>query len=563
MPLPPGPLLPTHMHYFYRWEREKAQAPFLYQPYGRKWHIRTWAQAGKEARQIASALRALGVERGSLVGLISKNCSHWILADLALQMIGAISVPFYANIAPADLALIIEKSGITHLFVGKLDPGYWAKAREAIPPSVQLIRFPDYPASDQIREGLAWEALLETYPPLQEAYEPKEEDLWTILYTSGTTGTPKGVMLSYRCPAALLRHEATYREIGIFDLSEPRFFSYLPLNHIAERMAIELACLYLGGTIAFAESLETFARNLQDTQPTFFFAVPRIWQRFRLAVLERFGEQRYNRLIRLPLLGPLVKRFIRYRLGLGKVEVALTGAALTPEPVKAWFHELGIFVREVYAMTENCAGCTIMPRNYHKPHTVGKPLTGVRLKIDPETQEILMWADWVMDGYYKEPEKTAEVLRDGWLHTGDMGELDEEGFLRVTGRVSDAFKTAKGMFVVPGPLEEPFSKLPYAEQVCVVGVGQTQPLVLITLSEIGRKEAPTTVAEAVAQLIQQLNAQLPPYQRLARAVLLSDTWSVENSLLTPTLKVRRRQIEAKYSPLYEKWLSHPETVVWA
>lgn len=556
-------LLPTHLHYFYKWEREKPDAVFLRQPQGKTWREITWREAGDQARRIASALKAMGVEKGSLIGLLSKNCAHWILADMAILMTGAVSVPFYANLAPQDLRTVLEKSEVTHLFVGKLDPGYWEKVRHAVPEYIRLIRFPDYPASSIIRDGESWEELLRRYEPLNPAYEPTREDLWTILYTSGTTGTPKGVMLRYRSPMLFLENELRHKDIGFFELSEARLFSYLPLNHIAERLAIELGALCQGGTISFAESLETFPKNLQDTQPTFFFGVPRIWQRFRLGVLERFGgEKRYNQLIRLPILGGLLKRYIRRRLGLAKVELAVTGAAQTPDAVKIWFEELGVYVRDIYAMTENCAGCTVMPKNRNKLGTVGKPLTNVRLKIDEETGEILMWADWVMDGYYKDPEKTAEVLRDGWLHTGDTGELDEEGFLRVTGRVSDAFKTAKGMFVVPAPLEEPFGKLAYAEQVCVVGLNQVQPLVLLTLSEIGRQADPRTVEEAVIEVMEKVNEPLPTYQKLAKAVLLNELWTVDNSLLTPTLKVRRREIDKRYGPFYEEWLSRPEKVIW-
>jgi long-subunit acyl-CoA synthetase (AMP-forming) len=203
-----------------------------------------------------------------------------------------------------------------------------------------------------------------------------------------------------------------------------------------------------------------------------------------------------------------------------------------------------------------------MPRDRNKPGTVGKPLTEVELKIDPGTGEILMRAEWLMEGYFKEPEKTAEVIRDGWLHTGDCGEIDEEGFLKITGRLSDAFKTAKGMFIYPGPLEEQFGKLPYAEQVCVVGLGQLQPLVLISLSEMGQKEEPQVVEQAIRELLKRINEPLPTYQKIAKAVLTTEAWSVDNSLLTPTLKIRRRQIDIHYGDYYEQWLMKEETVIW-
>jgi len=556
-----GPI--THLHAFYHWEKVKPQAIYMRQPYGNRWHPVTWQEAGDQARRIATALKDLGVQKGTLVGLISRNCYHWILADLAISMTGAVSVPFFPNLSPSDLRKVLEKSEVTHLFVGRLEAGYWEKVRDVIPDHIQLIRFPQYPACSEVREGQSWDDLLSRYPPLQDPYLPALDDLWTILYTSGTTGTPKGVMLAYRSPVRFMEHERRYGEFGIFELPVYRVISYLPLNHIAERIGVEVATLYRGAEIFFAESVDTFAKNIQEAQPTFFLGVPRIWQRFQQGVLERFGgPERYRRLTRLPLIGPLLKAYIRRKLGLGRVQVALTGAAITPDPLKEWFHDLGIPVREVYGMTENCAGCVVMPRGINKPGTVGKPLKEVRLRIDPETHEIIMQASWVMEGYYKDPEKTAEVLKDGWLYTGDTGELDEEGFLRITGRLREAFKTAKGLFVAPEPLETPFAQLVYVDQVCVVGLGLKQPLLLATLSELGRQTPRSQVEADFLQILERVNEPLPPYQRLARIILLPDTWSIENGILTPTLKVRRSQVHQRYSPFYEAWENDPRPIIW-
>ena len=556
-----GPI--THLEAFFYWEKVKPQAVFMRQPYGNRWHLVTWQEAGSQARRIATALKALGVQKGTLVGLLSRNCYHWILADLAISMTGAVSVPFFPNLAPSDLRTVLEKSDITHLFVGRLELGYWEKVREVIPDSVQLIRFPQYPGCSEVREGKSWDELLSQYPPLKDPYQPTLEDLWTILYTSGTTGVPKGVMLAYRSPVGFMEHEYRYGDFGVFEIPVYRVLSYLPLNHIAERIAGEVATLYRGGEIFFAESVDSFAKNIQAAQPTFFMGVPRVWQRFQQGVLARFGgPQRYRRLTQLPLLGPFLKAYIRRKLGLGRVQIPLTGAAITPEPLKAWFHELGIPVREVYAMTENCAGCVVMPRGVYKPNTVGKPLREVRLRIDPDTHEILMQASWVMEGYYKDPEKTAEVLKDGWLYTGDTGELDEEGFLRITGRLREAFKTAKGLFVAPEPLETPFAQLLYVDQVCVVGLGLKQPLLLATLSELGRQTSQAQVEAELLQVLERVNEPLPPHQRLARIIVLPDTWSVENGILTPTLKVRRAQVHQRYSPFYESWLEAPRPILW-
>lgn len=557
-----GDLLPTHLHYFYKWAREKPGAPFLRQPEGKRWHLYTWGQAYYEAGRMASALQVLGLQKGTTVGLLSKNCAHWILADLAILMGGGVSVPFFPNITAVDLSKILEKSEVRYLFVGKLDVGQWARIKDAIPDFIQVIRFPPYTHSDVVDRGLAWEELVAAQEPPPSPYEPTLDDVWTILFTSGTTGSPKGVVLRYRSPYLLMKNELEYADVGVLQVRRAVYFSYLPLNHIAERLAIELACLYLGGEIAFAESVDTFLDNLRATQPGFFFAVPRIWQRLRLGILERFGERRFWLLMRLPGVRLLLAALIRRVLGLSKAELILTGASQTPDSIKQWFLALGLYLRDVYAMTENCAGCTVMPRDYNKLGTVGKPLHNVEIRIDPSTSEILMRAPWLMDGYYKDPEATTRILRDGWLYTGDTGQLDEEGFLKVTGRVSDTFKTAKGLFVVPAPLEEPFAENPFVEQVCVVGLGLPQPIALICPSPLAREASTAEVEKALLATLEKVNAVAAPHQRLSKIILLAEQWSVENGFLTPTLKVRRHLIDQRYQKHYEAWLAQKSLILW-
>ncbi len=557
-----GDFLPTHLHYFYKWVREKPTATFLRQPVGLNWQLYTWGQAYDQASRMASALQALGLQKGSTIGLLSKNCAHWILADLAILMGGGICVPFFPNITAVELSKALEKSEVKLLFVGKLDLSQWDRIKDAIPDFIQIIRFPPYTYSDAVDRGLNWDELVAAHQPLPKPYEPSLEDIWTILFTSGTTGTPKGVVLKYRSPHLLMKNELTHADVGVLYVSRPVYFSFLPLNHIAERLAIELTCLYLGGEIAFAESVDTFLDNLKAVRPGFFFAVPRIWQRLRLGILERFGERRFRLLMGLPGMRQLLAAIIRRALGLSKAELIITGASQTPDAIKQWFLDLGLYIRDIYAMTENCAGCTVIPRDYNKLGTVGKPLHNVEIRIDPETREIIMRAPWLMDGYYNDPEATARVLRDGWLYTGDTGEIDEEGFVKVTGRVSDAFKTAKGLFVVPTPLEEPFAENPFVEQVCVVGLGLPQPIALICLSLLAQEAASASVENALATTLEKVNATVAPHQRIAKVVLLNEQWSVENALLTPTLKVRRHLIHQRYQPFYETWLASKNTILW-
>ncbi|MCS6818900.1 MAG: AMP-binding protein, partial [Chitinophagales bacterium] len=297
-------------------------------------------------------------------------------------------------------------------------------------------------------------------------------------------------------------------------------------------------------------------------QPTVFMSVPRIFTKFQLAVIEKLGgPKRFNMLMKIPVLSSLLKKKIREGLGLAKAEVILTGAAPTPDSVKEWFKKIGLTLREVYGMTENSGGCTLMPPDYIKPGTVGKPLPGVEIKIDPETEEVLMRAPWLMKGYYKDEEKTAATLQDGWLRTGDRGEVDEEGFLRLTGRVSDTFKTAKGKFIVPAPLEWSLAKNNYIEQVCVVGLAAPQPLALVSLSEIGKQTSKEELFKSLEDTLNSVNNELPSYQKISKLVIVKDEWSTDSGMLTPTLKIKRNVVDKRYANFYQKWSEMKEVII--
>jgi long-subunit acyl-CoA synthetase (AMP-forming) len=459
-----------------------------------------------------------------------------------------------------ELNQVLVASEAKILFVGKLDD--WASMQAGVPAGLTLIRFPHYTGNALVEEGLEWNKLVEGTQPLEGSPLPGLHDLWTILFTSGTTGTPKGVMLNYYHPAALIHNEKINGNLIDFKTTDHRFFSYLPLNHIAERIIIECAALATGGTISFSESLQVFAQNLQSVQPTLFMAVPRIWSKFQLAILERLPERRLDFLLSIPLLGSLLRRKIIQGLGLSKARVMLTGAAPTPDSVKLFFQKLGLCIQEVYAMTENTGGCTLMPLSDIRPGTVGKPLANVEIRIDPETQEVLMRAPWVMAGYYQDAERTAQVIREGWLHTGDQGEISPEGYLKLTGRVSDTFKSAKGKYIVPAPIEWGFAKNSYIEQLCVVGLSVPQPLALAVLSEIGQKTPLEIVKASLAQTLQEVNANLAQYERVRAVVITKEPWAVENGVLTPTLKIRREVLNQRYAAQYPAWFERGEEVIW-
>jgi len=404
--------------------------------------------------------------------------------------------------------------------------------------------------------------LLQKYSPVEGQHEPAMSDMWTILFTSGTTGTPKGVVHDYENASLIIRNEVLNNNLKVFEAKDPSFFSFLPLNHIAERTAVELAALMCGAPIAFAESLETFGKNLQDIQPTLFFAVPRIWTKFYMAVLAKMPQEKLDRMLRIPIISTMVKKKIKKTLGLSKATLILTGASITPENLKQWYRRLGINLREVYGMTENFGGFTLMPEFGHRPHTVGRPVSNAEGRIHPETGEILMKMPWMMKGYYKEPELTAEVLVDDWLHTGDKGTIDEDGYFKIVGRVKDAFKTSKGKFIVPTELEHHFSDNDFIEQICVAGLGIAQPVALINLSEIALGLQPEQVTSQLEIHLNEVNSNLHGHERISTVIIAKEAWSPDNNMLTPTLKIRRGAIDECYMPKYEPWHEDKRSIIW-
>ena len=549
------------IEHFYHWEKVQPNKVFLRQPKGDVWHTMTYAEAGQEARKITTALRAKGLEVGDHIGIYSKNCYHWILADLAIMMGGYVSVPYYASLPKSQLEEVIKLSDVKLVFAGKLEK--WGNKSEAFSDDVQVIKFPHYDGNATVPIGDDWNDLIAKHEPASDNFAPDLKSLWTIKFTSGTTGTPKGVMLTHEKPALIMKHEQEDNWVGPYLLPELKCFSFLPLNHVAERVAIQVNVMVIGGSISFAESLDTFAKNLQDTQPTLFFAVPRIWTKFYLGVLAKMPKKRLDFLLKVPILNNVVKKKLRTALGLRDVGIAATGAAITPAFIKDFFKKLDIQLVEAYGMTEVCGSMTNSPDPNSPPDSVGKAIPRGEVRIHPETGEILMKTPYIMEGYYKEPEKTAEVLIDGWMHSGDRGTIDENGYVRVIGRVKDAFKTSKGSYITPNPMEEVLSKNDFIEQVCVAGLGIPQPIALVNLSEIGLAEDKETVMASIKESIIETNEERANYEKVSTVIILAEAWSEDNGLLTPTLKVKRSQIDDKYLSQYLNWHESKDKIIWA
>jgi long-chain acyl-CoA synthetase len=541
----------TPIEMMYKWEKETPHNVYLRQPIDDVWHEWTWLQVGDEVRRMAAYLKGLNLPPHSNIAMVSKNCAHWMMCDLAIMMSGHVSVPLYPNLAADTIKQILEHSEAQYLFVGKLDD--WNAMKPGVPSHIKCISFPFY----EHKEYIQWKDIVSKTEPMTENYYPKHEDLATIIYTSGTTGMPKGVMHKFHNFSYAATHALNYIRIG----NDSRFFSYLPLCHIAERVLVEMGSFYTGGVVCFAESLDKFPKNLAESKPTVFLGVPRIWTKFQQGILTKMPQKKLNTLLKIPILSGIVKKKIRKKLGLYEAKNIFTGAAPTPASLIEWFATLDIKIQEAYAMTENCCYSHATLRDKIKIGYVGQPLPYCEIKLNEE-KEILIKHEALMDGYYKEPQMTKESFTtDGFLKTGDEGYIDNEGFLKITGRVKDLFKTTKGKYVAPSPIEMKISSNSDVEQVCVVGNGLPQPIAMIILSENGKKKSKEEITNSLSTTIEEVNTVVDPHEAVQKAIIMKQDWTLENGLLTPSLKIKRKEVEKLFSPNYEKWYSVKNSAV--
>ena len=524
----------------YKWEQEKANEIYLSQPIDGVWHNWTWEEVGQEVRKMAAYLKSLDLPANSKIGLLSKNCAHWIMTDFAIMMAGHTSVPLYPNLNAETVGKILKHSESKLLFVGKLDN--FEVMKPGISADMPCITYPfyseDYPK---------WDDLTKDVQPLNENIVRDPHELATIIYTSGTTGDPKGVMHKFYNFSF-----ATTNAVNALPLKDESFFSYLPLCHIAERLLVMMGSLYAGGKVSFAESLDTFAANLSEASPTVFLGVPRIWTKFQQGILAKLPQKKLNVLLSIPIISTLIKKKIQKGLGLSKARNIFTGAAPTPVALIKWFARLGINIQEAYAMTENTCYSHVSYSDKIRIGSVGQalPLCDVKLSVQ---NEILIKHDALMDGYYKDEEETNKTIIDGWLHTGDEGVIDAEGFLKITGRVKDLFKTSKGKYIAPSPIEMKLSANKNIEQVCVVGTELPQPIAIIVLSERGKGKIEAELIASLETTLEVVNPKLDSHEKIHNIIVVNEDWTVENKLLTPTMKIKRNVIEKLYNANYKVW----------
>ena len=544
---------------FYDWEQKLNNQPFLKQPYGNLWENYTWGEVGIMSRKLATGLKSMGLKNKSHIGLVSKNCREWIIADLAISMAGHISVPFFPTLKSHEIEKLLDFGDVDALFVGKLEN--WEEMKKGVRDDMPIISFPHYKNHSKILKGEKWFDFIERFEPQTENFHPKLNDVWTIIFTSGTTGDPKGVVLTYETLYNTKRITEDGNPLKVDFSGKNDFISYMPLNHIFERVVIEHTAFRFGGTISFVESLESFAKNLSDVQPTAFQGVPRIYSKFQEKILEKMPQKKLTSLLKIPIISWLVKRKLKNALGMSRVKAVVTGAAAMPLELLDWYKTIGIYITNGYGMTENCATCTNL--NPYQPlgrGSVGKPTPGVDLKISDQG-EILMKGPFILSEYYKNEEITKETLKDGWLHTGDKGHIDNDGFLYITGRVKDMFKTSKGKYIEPGVLESYFGKINDFSQICVVGLNCTQPILLAVPTEIAVQNK-DIVSEKLSKVLIDVNEKLDNYKKISKIILVKEDWVPENGMTTPTLKIKRAKIDEKFSPMYTDWEKSEKTVIW-
>ncbi len=543
--------LQTPLDAFLKWEKQTPNQIFLKQPINRQQVTYTFQEAGQEARKIASYLGSLNLPKRSNIALLSINCAHWLMSDLAIMMADHVSVPVYTSLNDSSINKILLHSEAKAIIIGKL------KNFESQKPGIPDIHRISIGLYDE-KEGRLWEDIVKEEKPLMDIPTMNLDDLHTIIYTSGTTGTPKGVMHSIRNFSECIKVFNSQVKLQ----ERPRLFSYLPLAHVAERVGIGTNGIYLGAEFSFPETLETFASDLERCQPTVFMAVPRIWTKFQEKILEKMPQKKLSLLLGIPIINRIIKKKLKQKLGLSSAEYSFSGAAPLASSLMEWYEAIGISILQVYAMTEDCILSHANLKGMNKIGTVGKPWPTVQIKLSEEG-EICIKNNCMFNGYYKAPDITAEVFNeDGFFKTGDCGEYDHDGFLTIIGRVKDQFKTDKGKYISPSPIELELSKNTDIEQICIVGTGIPQPIALITLSELGKAKSKEELSKSLINTVEQVIHSLEKHEKIEKVVIMKEDWNVDNGLTTPTMKVKRNSIEKINQEYYKSWFEMTESVIF-
>ncbi|MBI2769715.1 MAG: long-chain fatty acid--CoA ligase [Burkholderiales bacterium] len=567
------------------------------------WRTWTWSQTGQAVREIAGGLMSLGFVPGDTASILSNTVIEWVLADLAVLSCGGVSNGIYPTDAASQVHYLCEDSRTTILFVEddeQLDKALEVRAQ--LPGLAKIVVFdmeglrelddPGVISLKALREMGARYVGRQGDELMHRVKACRPEDLAILVYTSGTTGKPKGAMHSHR---GLVHTVRGYNTLVAQDERDERM-CFLPLCHIAERVGGEYFAMYTGAILNFVENPETVPENVREISPTVFTAVPRIWEKFYSGVMITLKEASPlqqaaygwgigvgTQIADKVLAGQPVDGFLKFKftlarwialnnvrklIGIHRSRFLVTGAApISPELVK-WYLALGVPMLEVWGMTESCGASTGVPASRIKPGSIGPAAAYNEVRLDPATGEILVRGTNVFMGYLNQPEKTAETIdAEGWLHTGDVGVVDEEGFFRITDRMKDIIITAGGKNITPSELENELKFSPYITDAVVIGDKLPYLTVIIMIDQENVEKyaqdsdvpfsnyASLTRAPEVQQLIQgeldRVNRKFARVEQIKKFFLLDTQLSAEDEELTPTMKLKRKLVQTKYAPQIE------------
>mmetsp|Transcript_26670 Transcript_26670/g.61347 ORF Transcript_26670/g.61347 Transcript_26670/m.61347 type:complete len:561 (-) Transcript_26670:410-2092(-) len=552
----------TILDYFFENVEKHGDRVFMTQPMGGG-NVKTFTfnETVAEAKKIAGYIQSLGLPEKSQIAICSKNCAWWVITDIAIWMSGHVTVPVFPTLTAEITKYTLEHSESKLLFVGKLDEKPWVEQQNGIPDDLPTVSFPLCPENSAKK---TWDEACKEATPLADPVNRTLDEMATIIYTSGSTGKPKGVMTSFK--AMTIPTTGIIKTLKISD--KDRYLSYLPVSHGMERWLGICIPLYTGMHLYFAESLSTFVNDLNRAKPTLFLSVPRLWTKFQAGVFTKMPEKKLNTLLSIPLINILVKKKILKGLGLDKVRVAGCGSAPMPAQLLTWYLKLGLDLQEGYGMTENFNYSHINRVGQGVPGYVGQPYDDVECRI-AEDGEIQVKTPGKMMGYFKNEEATMETItEDGWVRTGDKGEVDSKNRLKITGRTKEIFKTAKGKYVAPAPIENEYISNHLVELACVSGRGYPQPHAIIQLSEKPKADAASGEAERqkiateLEEHMKAVNAKMEAHEKLDFIALVKDDWLPENGFLTPTQKIKRTFIEDTYGGEVDGWYEQKKKVVW-
>lgn len=546
--------LPTPNDMILKWAEERPDEVYLKQIINRQFVEFTYKEVADKALKLASALEGLGAQPGDRVALVSKNCAEWFICDLAMMLGDFVSVPIFPTAGADTIQYCIEHSESKIVIAGKLDdPKATQKVLDDNPSLISISLPYDTAAKCQ----LTFEQLIETHEPSTKRPQHHDDKLMSLVYTSGTSGLPKGAMLTYG--AFTWSVQRLIDHIGI----QPgdRLFSYLPLAHITERVYIFGSSVMGGVVTAFPESLDTFIDDVKMHRPTLFISVPRLWTLFQQRIQDKLPQKKLNFLLKIPFVNNLIKKKLADGLGLDQARVLGCGSAPVSPALLAWYESVGLHITEAWGMTESFAYSTINhPFRADKIGTVGNAGPGIELKI-AEDEEILVRSKGMFSGYYKNDIATQESFNsEGWLHTGDIGDIDSEGYLTIRGRKKDTFKTAKGKFVAPVPIENKLFEYSRVEMMCLIGLGLPGPILLVVPHDFPNFDR-ARYERTSKRVIEKMNEQLASHEKIKGVLMIKEPWSIDNGVLTPTLKIKRHILEQKYHEVGHNWPKN-KLVVW-